>query len=128
MPELQDSSSSDEDNEPNLPDPEQFVMNDQKLKIRIKQLLHERPTYQALMHRAWSNTLNQYKVSSQTGSRYKAHVAIYLINQFEHLMAVSRPKHTIIAHLRVSWKDCWTIYNFTKQSKSGVQCTALSAP
>ena len=85
MPELQDSSSSDEDNEPNLRDPEQFVMNDQKLKRRIKQLLHERPTYQALMRRAWSNTLNQCKVSPQTGSRYKAHVAINLINQFEHL-------------------------------------------
>ena len=85
LPELQDSSSSDGDNEPYLPDPEQFVMNDQRLKKRIKQLLHERPTYQALMRRAWSNTLNQCKVSSQTGSRYKAHVAIYLINQFEHL-------------------------------------------
>ena len=85
MPELQDSSSSDEDNEPSLPNPEQFLMNDHKLKKRIKQLLHDRLTYQASMRRAWTNTLNQCNVSAQTGARYQAQVAIYLINQFEYL-------------------------------------------
>ena len=40
-------------------------------------------------------------------------------------MAVSRPKHTIIAHLRGSSKDCCSIYNFKKQSKSGVNYLLL---
>ena len=100
MPELQDSSSSDDDNNPCLPEPEQFLMNDQKLKKRIKQLLHERPTYGALMRRAWIDTLNHFNVSPQPGTRYYAQVGIYLINHFEH------PRRKRPELLQGSEQDC----------------------
>ena len=84
--ELQSSSSSDaEEDEHCLPNPQQFLMNDLRLSIRITPLLLQRPSYKRIMQRAWSNTILQCQVSPRAGTKYQAYVAKSLISQYDQL-------------------------------------------
>ena len=68
-----------------LPLSDQFQVNDKRLKSRLWQLLHDRPTYSRLMAKAWVNVVHENNISCHTNVKYKARMAIQLVREYEHL-------------------------------------------
>ena len=68
-----------------LPLSDQFQVDDKRLKSRLWQLLHNRPTYSRLMARAWVNVVHENNISCHTNVKYKAWMAIQLVREYEHL-------------------------------------------
>ena len=68
-----------------LPHPNQFRINDSRLKRRITQLLLQRPSYKTIMKKAWEITVSNHSISVQPGTTYLALMAVSLIEQYKRL-------------------------------------------